>query len=112
MQVKQLIKSSGRAAAGTLQASHQAERTLGEKLVCRAGRVEQKKKSRARCQPQPNSGRNRQLARTIARHFNKMKTRHDPKIRSNRKTQESLRIQYSSPPDEGKPALRLKILEP
>src|SRR5205809_7128921 len=77
MQVKQLIKSSGRAAAGTLQARDHAERTLGEKLVCRTGRVEQKKKSRARCQPQPDRGRNRQLARTIARHFNKMKTCHD-----------------------------------
>src|ERR1700682_1839743 len=85
MQMKQLIKSSRRAAAGTLEAGQRAEWTPGEKLICRTGGVEEEKKSRTCCQPQPNSCRNRKLAGTIARHFNKMKTCHDPKIRSDSK---------------------------
>ena len=57
-------------------------RPLHDRVIVK--RVEEEKKGRARCQPQPNSGRNRELAGTIACHRNKMKTCHDPKIRSDR----------------------------
>ena len=41
--MKQLIKTSRRPATGTLQAGQQTERTLWEKLMRRAGRIEEKK---------------------------------------------------------------------
>src|SRR2546425_4374807 len=81
MQMQQLIKSARRATPRTLIASQQKKWTLRKPLISRCGWIEEKKKDRSRRDCRPSRGRNSKLSSSISGDLNKMKIRHELKVR-------------------------------